>query len=304
MAEAASFESPWQSAGSETGFLARYRQLDVLASTPSGFATCVAEQRGNTQSLLMPSSNDLSPSTSGHSTLFSGCNEGENIAVDEASQQVMSATSIDNGLNIAKKKEFRCCHVGCEDLTFNYESQLKYASTSISKEITLTFHRKHLDRHKRPFTCGECSEYFGAKKDLKRHLDTKHQKETQVFCTVTGCKRGHIGFSRRDNLLKHIHNVHEQRDQGKGRSNLVSPNEDAGKETKITKKRKRGSGNLEKLSREELIESLLEEQSKNKRLLQEMEQQRGKLEEDLRAQRERYEKNEDRLWRMIEEKRE
>ena len=59
---------------------------------------------------------------------------------------------------------------------------------------------------------------------------------------------------------------------------------------------------FEELSREELIESLLEEQSKNKRLLQEMEQQKGRLEEELRGQRERYEKNEDRLWRMIEEK--
>jgi len=303
LAEAASFESPWQSAGNETGFLARHSQPDVLASTSSGFATGIVEQGGITQTLLMPSSKDLSPSTSGHSTLFPGCNEGENIEVDEASQHVMSVNGIETGLNIAKKKEFRCGHVGCEDLTFNYESQLKYASTSISNEITLTFHRKHLDRHNRPFTCDECSESFGAKNDLKRHLDTKHQKEVQAFCTVTGCKRGHIGFSRRDNLLKHIHNVHDQRDQGKGLSKLVSPNEDAVKETKITKKRKRESDDLEEFSREELIESLLEEQSKNKRLFQEMEQQRGKLEEDLRVQRERYEKNEDRLWRMIEEKR-
>lgn len=303
LANAISFESPWQSASNETGFLARNGEPDVLASTSSGFTTCISELRGNTQAILMPPSKDLLPPILRNSTVLSGFSEGENITIDEASQKITSATRIESRLNITEKREFRCGHVGCEDLTFSYESQLKYECPIISNEISLIFRRRHLDRHSRPFTCVECSESFGAKKDLQRHLDTKHQKEVQVFCTVLGCKRGQLGFSRRDNLLKHINNVHERRDQAKGLSKLVSPNEDAAKETKSTKKRKRDSHDLEELSREELIESLLAERSKNERLLEELKQQRGKFEEDLRVQRDRYEKNEDRLWRMIEEKR-
>jgi hypothetical protein len=70
-----------------------------------------------------------------------------------------------------------------------------------------------------------------------------------------------------------------------------------------SKKRKRDYDELESSSREELVERLCEEQRKNERLLEEMEGQRKKFEEEFKAQRERYERNEDRLWRMIDEKR-
>jgi hypothetical protein len=96
--------------------------------------------------------------------------------------------------------------------------------------------------------------------------------------------------------------VHAQKGEENNVSNSAFPKSGAKKMPKTAKKRKRMDDGFEELSREELIESLLEEQSKNKRLLQEMEQQKGRLEEELRGQRERYEKNEDRLWRMIEEK--
>jgi gas vesicle protein len=96
--------------------------------------------------------------------------------------------------------------------------------------------------------------------------------------------------------------VHAQEGEENNLSNSAFPKSGAEKMPRTTKKRKRMDDAFEELSREELIESLLEEQSKNKRLLQQMEQQKGRLEEELRGQRERYEKNEDRLWRMIEEK--
>jgi len=297
--ETAAVESPWQSMDNEIGFLVQQHQPDVISSTSTGFMTGIAEHRGHSRALFMPSPKDLPPSTSDHGTILPVAPEQDRITVDEASEHTIAASNIVTDLSVPQKKEFRCSHVGCETLTFKYESHLKYAAICTSNYKTLIVHRKHLDRHSRPFTCRECSKSFGAKKDLKRHQDTKHHRDAQVFCTVADCKRGQMGFSRRDNLLKHIHNVHEHKYHDKGIANLTSSTEGAATvPTKIARKRRREDDNLESVSREELIERLLEEQSKSKRLLHEMEQQGKKLEEELRVQRERYEMNEDRLWRM------
>jgi hypothetical protein len=105
-------------------------------------------------------------------------------------------------------------------------------------------------------------------------------------------------------LLKHVHNVHEPKDRRTNPEKLKPSDGDTGNDTaRAAKKRKRNYDELESFGREELLERLLEEQSKNQRLLEEMEEQRKKLEEEFKVQLERYERNEDRLWRMIEEKR-
>ncbi|KAH8784681.1 hypothetical protein BGZ57DRAFT_883120 [Hyaloscypha finlandica] len=286
LAQTATFESPWQLADDNTAMLAHENHSQELMNfTSPGFVTRVTQQRVSSQPLTIESPNDMSLSTAGGGALCSPAYR-ESVAMNTIHQMDISPLAVIQTSKEPQKERFHCDYAGCGELTFKYESQLK----------------KHVDRHNRPFSCDECDEAFGAKKDLKRHRDTKHEKETEVFCTMPGCKRAQIGFSRRDNLLKHIHNVHAQKGEEKNLSNSAFPKSGAKKMPKTAKKRKRMDADFEELSREELIESLLEEQSKNKRLLQEMEQQKGRLEEELRGQRERYEKNEDRLWRMIEEK--
>jgi hypothetical protein len=49
----------------------------------------------------------------------------ENPTINETSQQNVSADGADSPLSIAQQQVFRCDNVGCEALTFNYESHLK-----------------------------------------------------------------------------------------------------------------------------------------------------------------------------------
>src|SRR5436190_2025152 len=70
--------------------------------------------------------------------------------------------------------------------------------------------RKHQVRHARLFHCSKCDMKFGAKKDLLRHQRTIHGDGTPAtwYCTHPGCKRQSKAFSRKDNLDKHLREVH------------------------------------------------------------------------------------------------
>ncbi len=65
-------------------------------------------------------------------------------------------------------------------------------------------------------------------------------------------------------------------------------------------KRKRSLDESDDLNREELVEMLREERGVSKKLRMEMEDQRKRFEQELKAEKERYQRNEDSLWRMIE----
>jgi len=73
----------------------------------------------------------------------------------------------------------------------------------------------HLKKHTLPFKCSDCDASFRYKKDLSRHCASKHQSEGSVaklFCPYDGCKYGielGQGFTRKDNLNRHIKSRHE-----------------------------------------------------------------------------------------------
>lgn len=71
-------------------------------------------------------------------------------------------------------------------------------------------HRKHKVRHDLLFACSTCDKGFGSKSDRDRHQATVHsQDSSQLFyCTEAGCRRPDRGFTRKDNFLKHLQNVH------------------------------------------------------------------------------------------------
>lgn len=49
------------------------------------------------------------------------------------------------------------------------------------------------------------------KNDFNRHCKTVHGlKQSLIYCTVAGCKRGGKGFSRQDNLTQHLRIVHKE----------------------------------------------------------------------------------------------
>ncbi|KAF1948253.1 hypothetical protein CC80DRAFT_328033 [Byssothecium circinans] len=68
-------------------------------------------------------------------------------------------------------------------------------------------HQKtHLSRTERPHKCAICDEGFLYPKDLARHQNKHTAAQGTLFCHVPGC--GSEGFSRKDNLLRHIRKQH------------------------------------------------------------------------------------------------
>ncbi|XTI91544.1 hypothetical protein V2W45_1495348 [Cenococcum geophilum] len=81
---------------------------------------------------------------------------------------------------------------------------------------TTAFNR-HTKTHQKPYKCNQCHWAFKLKKDLRRHKQTHNvfcTTEMQIrggrfyFCKHQTCQYAVKGFQRRDNLLRHIRNVH------------------------------------------------------------------------------------------------
>lgn len=75
----------------------------------------------------------------------------------------------------------------------------------------LRHQRTHLTGAQRPYSCSTCDQSFLYPKDLRRH-ESKHEDgaSSQLHCHVTSCAYGPggQGFSRRDNLQRHIMRAH------------------------------------------------------------------------------------------------
>ncbi|KAJ3536751.1 hypothetical protein NM208_g6587 [Fusarium decemcellulare] len=193
---------------------------------------------------------------------------------------------------------FRCTYPECQGLSFEKSARLN----------------EHITRkHKRPFKCPQCPRRFGSSSDRGRHLRTLHQglggtlpsSERAWICEEVGCKRNRKPFSRRDNYVKHLREVHdtsvkkpEVGVQVRGRTDGQS--EDVTQpvaETLVAaalgdqEGLKRKAGDLEEelgnLSQGELVQLLLYERNKVRR-----------LEEDLKGLRRRCEARED-LWLRV-----
>lgn len=93
------------------------------------------------------------------------------------------------------------------------------------QECLQTFPKRHIlnrhskQKHSRPLKCtiGTCSAAFGFKKDLDRHIRSRHPGAIQIssrfYCPYEGCKYSTgqgDGFSRKDNLDRHIRMLHSE----------------------------------------------------------------------------------------------
>jgi len=56
-----------------------------------------------------------------------------------------------------------------------------------------------------------CSRTFTRKADLRRHIQSKHERQRKYLCPAKGCfkKRNRTSFARRDKLTDHIRAVHD-----------------------------------------------------------------------------------------------
>ena len=62
--------------------------------------------------------------------------------------------------------------------------------------------RSHQGYEQRQHACEICDKRFVYPKDVRRHL--RVHEGPQYFCTVTGCESAHSGFTRKDNLDRHM----------------------------------------------------------------------------------------------------
>jgi hypothetical protein len=98
------------------------------------------------------------------------------------------------------------------------------ASVSLVQNLTYSVyakpHRRHEDRHNRPFICpvSSCNKKdFADRGSLQRHSREVH-KSAKYFCPVPQCERNKRGFGRKYNLIGHNRRVHRG-----AASNLLSP---------------------------------------------------------------------------------
>ncbi|KAF2019251.1 hypothetical protein BU24DRAFT_405950 [Aaosphaeria arxii CBS 175.79] len=92
-----------------------------------------------------------------------------------------------------------------------FHCTVKKCTRAFDRSCDLNRHYKsHLERNQRPHKCELCELRFLYPKDCKRHQQTHNpqlSRRTIFYCTVPGCINVD-GFSRRDNLLRHMRNHH------------------------------------------------------------------------------------------------
>jgi len=64
---------------------------------------------------------------------------------------------------------------------------------------------------------------FTSRKDLNRHGRSIHSKSVVFFCSVEGCRRQKEGWSRRDNYIRHMRQVHGVNIEANGKRGSRSP---------------------------------------------------------------------------------
>ncbi|XXG99022.1 hypothetical protein Hte_005356 [Hypoxylon texense] len=94
------------------------------------------------------------------------------------------------------------------------------SQTSLDGRPRVGTNMEHItQKHTRPHKCPQCSRRFGTAKDRDRHAvtidkDTVLRPLESWVCHEASCRRNGKPFSRRDNYLKHLREVHGKQGQG------------------------------------------------------------------------------------------
>ncbi|KAF3316282.1 hypothetical protein TWF173_002603 [Orbilia oligospora] len=120
--------------------------------------------------------------------------------------------------------------------------------------------QSHIASSPKSFKCSDCNYISKHKGTLERHVGTKHNATRQLhLCPVPNCKRFKKGFSRPDNLARHIKQVHpEEKYQtdgiayiGNHNQYLLSSNPDSSSEASSTQESSPGGSTATSFSETE-----------------------------------------------------
>lgn len=105
-----------------------------------------------------------------------------------------------------------------------YSYLLGFLTSSVYSSNECT-NSKHVKTHSRDFSCRDptCNQRFYRARDLGRHVSTRHrtkEEKNKYFCEFRDCKYATKGFSRNDNLLRHVRQKHGGGPRGSPRGAL------------------------------------------------------------------------------------
>ncbi|KAH6708859.1 hypothetical protein BKA61DRAFT_678725 [Leptodontidium sp. MPI-SDFR-AT-0119] len=70
---------------------------------------------------------------------------------------------------------------------------------------------RHTNQHTKPYKCSfrDCHKSLATRRDLQRHMDVHNgMSAPRYVCPERGCEYAVKGFKRKDNLKRHLKNVH------------------------------------------------------------------------------------------------
>ncbi|KAH7120593.1 hypothetical protein EDB81DRAFT_861675 [Dactylonectria macrodidyma] len=99
------------------------------------------------------------------------------------------------------------------------DRRIKSEFPSFTRNHSMLIHNRTMDKRRaRKFSCPDCTLTFGSQNDVDRHRSSIHDRRRPHVCRVPGCRRAGKGFSRKDNLMVHLRDVHGTSAMGQPRA--------------------------------------------------------------------------------------
>lgn len=137
----------------------------------------------------------------------------------------LSASTPSSALEESKRSSelrlINCEFLGC-NRSFSHRHVYKYVlPPPLPVLLSNPTFSKHKKSHEHPKHCPHCDRGFETQKDVRRHMNDKHEKTKRYYCSISGCKYARAaefgegkerGFARKENWRRHMRNQHGMND--------------------------------------------------------------------------------------------
>jgi len=127
------------------------------------------------------------------------------VLYDNISQQSSPASTLSPRTSISIHCDWpTCARILSSRSAYKFVPPL----SPIPETSTHTSTSQHYKNHIRPFKCQTCGVLKATITHLRRHVNERHHATRRYYCSVPGCGRQRKCFLRRDNLKRHMKQVH------------------------------------------------------------------------------------------------